>query len=258
MPHRDQPVSPKVLQFWRTQLEVLRRRFADSPRNEWAWFWIIQAHIIAYLLGRYAGERVEGLPELPAGQSPIPPLAATATATKPEFPAGHPLPHVPSGMGKAPRSGEQIRSRLEEIVAGNRERYDEFNRMVEEHRQAVLRTLRTGLKVICRMEPEAPKPTESSDIRLQPRQLEETIGLRLAALRRELEADRLDLRSICEAMAEAELSAPEPDPALQRMIEELRIADLFRPADSPPSEEELLKELADPEAADDEGSSAAE
>ncbi|MFI5378655.1 MAG: hypothetical protein ACHRHE_05120 [Tepidisphaerales bacterium] len=244
MRQRTQTVSPEVLEFWRRQMAALRRRLAESPGDEWVWFWVIQAHIIAYLLGRYAGQHVEGLPELPAGPS-LPPLAGAPT--KSELPAGHGPASVPPGMGKAPRSGEQIRNRLVEIADGNRERYDEFYRMVEEHRQAALRALRTGIDVLCRVSPR--EPAESSAVAHRLRQPEETMALRLQELRRELEADRPDLRSICEAITGAELSAAEQDPAMQRMCEELRIADLFRPAGSPASEDELLRELTNPPAA---------
>ncbi len=256
MPQRDQPVSPAVLDYWRTQLTVLRRRFAESPQGQWTWFWIIQAHIIAYLLGRYAGERVEGLPELPAGHAP-PPLPGNASPA-PERSAGHALPSVPPGMGKAPRSAGQMRHRLEGIVAVNRQRYDDFCRMVEEQRKAVLRALKAQMGVAWWLEEDIPKKAEPVAIMPRPRPPEEAMSLRLQAMRRELEADRPDLRSICEAMAEAELAAPEQDPALLRMFEELRIKDLFRPAGSPPSEEELLKELADPQAADQAASSKAQ
>ncbi len=130
-------VPPEIASQWRTRLELLEQKLRDASGDEQAWLWEIQWYIIAYLLGRYAGQEIKTRPNpatfIPPAELPLeqpPPLPGNIRPSH--------MPTVPPGMGKPPRSSTDIRRYLQTITQGNQDRYQ----LLQQLRELYLHDLR--------------------------------------------------------------------------------------------------------------------
>jgi hypothetical protein len=119
-----QPISPEISEQWRARLEVLEHYLRDAPGDEQAWLWEIQWYIIAYLLGRYAGQEIETRPNpaisIPRPVLPVREPSPVLANIRPSI-----VPTALPGMGKSPRSCVEIRRCLQTISNGNLPQYFE-------------------------------------------------------------------------------------------------------------------------------------
>ncbi|MGA2501899.1 MAG: hypothetical protein ABSH20_29505 [Tepidisphaeraceae bacterium] len=199
----------ELLEDWRRRLAELRELLAATPEHESAWLLTIKYEILAYLLHRYAGDVVPPL---------VSPRRVPAEPVVVSEPAADPPPRnlsVPSGMGKAPRSGEAIRGRLAAISSQNQERYvlhereiaaqkAEDERILASHVQWLLQQLQK----VDKLKLPAPLPDTDGEITQEilengrqqaRRELKTKIQRQLASLGVQLQAE---MQGLCDALTQ--------------------------------------------------------
>ncbi len=128
----QQPVTPELIESWRTRIRDLDALIANDPVNQWCWLWQIRRDILAHLLHRHTGTHVPASVDSPGSPPRLTPAAPDA-AIDAYIRTASTIDQTHTGVNP-PREASQLRSRLSSLQNVNAARYAQVLRPVVGHR----------------------------------------------------------------------------------------------------------------------------